>query len=375
MTLSVVSSNLTPTLIKNRAGLNLLANEWNTLLRQSAADSIFLTWEWVTSWLDTVSPAETLAVVAVRDSGGRLVAVAPFYISILHFFGIVKYRCLRIIGDCYTGGEYPDIIVLPGIEDTALAAIATTIASSACQWDCAWLPNVAGWTGAMERLLSALGHGFVRKRPCSFSALTLPSTWQEFACQLSRNRRSILQRQKKRLVQAGIMTTQLCRSKDHLLQALDTLFALHQKRWRESGQEGSFVRRPRMVDFYKDFAPKALANNWLVLYSLVVDSVPIAAQYGYRYKSTFLQLQEGYDPAGPKGSGNTLRAEIFRWCIEQGIREYDFLGEHTPHKSYWCAVERWGWQIFLVRNKVKNLPLKRLKIWPTGRFLRQTLSV
>lgn len=368
-----MGSNLTSTLIKNRTELDLLAKEWNNLLRQSAADSIFLTWEWISSWLDTVSPTAILAVVAVHDSTERLIAVAPFYISTLRFLGVIKYRCLRVIGDCYSGGEYPDIVVLPSFEKDALAVISKTIASTECQWDCAWMPNVAGWTGAAERLLAAFGPDshFVRKRPCSFSALSLPNSWKEFTSQLSSNRRSTLQRQKKRLAHAGVVTFRQCRNEEELPLALETLFALHQKRWQQAGHEGSFVRRPKMIDFYKDFATKALANNWLVLYSLAINDVTIASQYGYLYNNSFLQLQEGYDPVGPNGSGNTLRAEIFRRCMEYGIREYDFLGEHTAHKASWCAVERRGWQIFLGQNYFKNIPLKLIKIWPTGRFLHQ----
>ena len=372
--ISSVSSVLTPTLIKNRDELNQLATEWNNLLRQSAADSIFLTWEWVSSWLEAVSPTVLLAVVAVHDARGSLVAIAPFYHSTLCFLGGLHYRCLRVLGDCYSGGEYPDIILLPGIEEAALEAIARTITSPACQWDCAWFPNVAGWTGAAERLQTVFDQvlGFMRKRPCSFSSLVLPNSWPEFTDRLSSNRRSVLQRQKKRLLQAGTMTIQRCMSKGDLPPALETLFALHRKRWLQDGQEGSFARRPRMEVFYKNFATKALANNWLALFSLMLDGIPIATQYGYLYKNIFLQLQEGYDPAGPKGSGNTLRAEIFRWCMEQGTQEYDFLGEHTQHKANWCAQERWGWQIFLGRGCFKNTPLRLLNIWPTGRFLRQS---
>ena len=374
MTHPAIATNLSATLIKSRSELIQLAPEWNNLLHQSAADSIFLTWEWISSWLDTVSPSASLTVIAVRDIERRLVAIAPFYCSSLRLFGVISYRCLRVLGDCHSGGEYPDIIVLPNMEDEALRFIARVLASPECKWDCAWIPNVAGWTGATERLIVALSQnrGFLRKRACSFSALELPKSWPEFVGSLSRNRRSALKRQEKRLAQAGIVSIERCEREDALPQFLEVLFDLHRKRWQQVGQEGCFVRRPKMVGFYRNFAPKALANGWLALFSLTIDETFHAAQYGYLYNGAYLQLQEGYAPAGPSGSGNALRAQIFRWCIGKRMRGYDFLGEHTQHKANWCAVERGGWQIFLGRYCFKNIPLRLLGVWPTGRFLRQS---
>ncbi|MDD5760045.1 MAG: GNAT family N-acetyltransferase [Desulfobulbaceae bacterium] len=371
MTTPSPASNLSATIIKSRPELNLLSPEWNRLLQQSEADSIFLSWEWITSWLDTASPSSVLSVVAVHDDDGHLVAIAPFYLSSLHFLGIFHYRCLRVLGDCNSGGEYPDIMVLPNLEDKAMRIIAMALASSKCEWDCAWIPNIAGWTGAAGRFIAVFGqsNGFFRKRACSFSALKLPGSWSEFTHSLSRNRRSVLQRQEKKLAMAGIIVVERCERDDELPHFLEALFGLHKKRWQKVGQEGSFVRRPKMVDFYRNFAQKAFSNGWLALFSLKINGTEYATQYGYLYNGVYLQLQEGYDPAGPNGSGNALRAEIFRWCIERKMREYDFLGEHTPHKANWCAVERLGWQFFLGRNGFKNIPLNLLKIWPTGRYL------
>ena len=65
-------------LIRDRKGFEALAREWNSLLESSSADSIFLTWEWISSWLDTVHPAADLFVIAIRDGQGSLVGFAPF---------------------------------------------------------------------------------------------------------------------------------------------------------------------------------------------------------------------------------------------------------------------------------------------------------
>jgi len=87
-------------IVTSREELEFYAKEWNELLASSDADTIFLTWEWISTWLDSVYPDGELLVVFVRDNNARLIGIAPFYLSDIHFLGLIKYRCLRIIGDC-----------------------------------------------------------------------------------------------------------------------------------------------------------------------------------------------------------------------------------------------------------------------------------
>ena len=96
--------------ITTREGLETCAEQWNDLLDESSARTIFLTWEWVSAWLDVVNPNAQLMVVVVRDEDGSLVAIAPFYQTQMHLLGLIGYRCLRVLGDIDSGAEYPDLI-------------------------------------------------------------------------------------------------------------------------------------------------------------------------------------------------------------------------------------------------------------------------
>ena len=83
-------------LITSLGELMTLQEEWNTLVALSAAPTIFLTWEWIASWLDTVHPEARLFVITVRNRDGHLVAIAPFYQARFTFFSSVEYK------QCYT---------------------------------------------------------------------------------------------------------------------------------------------------------------------------------------------------------------------------------------------------------------------------------
>ncbi|WP_234981230.1 GNAT family N-acetyltransferase [Desulfopila aestuarii] len=182
---------------------------------------------------------------------------------------------------------------------------------------------------------------------------------------------SIIRRQKKKLSQLGRITIDLCDKEDDLPQYLESLFILHKKRWESIGQEGSFVRRPLMQDFYTGFASKAFRKGWLKIFSLKLDGSILAVQIGYLYHGVFYQMQEGFDPNGPGGLGNILRHSVIDWCIANNVREYDYLGGDEEHKLKWGAKQRTGAHLFVGRKSFKNMLLAMADIWPSGKFINE----
>jgi CelD/BcsL family acetyltransferase involved in cellulose biosynthesis len=365
------SEGFSARLIETREELEQLAPEWNNLLHMSAADTIFLTWEWITSWLDTIAPKSSIMVVEVRDTEQRLIGLAPFYRSPLYLFGCIPYQCLRVLGDSNSGAEYPDIIIQKGLENKIIPLIAEMYQRHRKKWDWIWLLNIAGWTGALERITMVFQPGtvIIKKSSYSFSSITLPESWLKFTSQIPKHRLNNLRRLERISDQHSPQVLHCVRAEE-LSSYLDNFFRLHNKRWQCAGQKGSFQYRPKMDDFYRDFASKALDKGWLGFFSLFLDGVIGASQYGYVYNNVYHALQEGFDPDGLPGQGNLLRAAVVTWCIEQKIHEYDFLGMHSKHKAYWGGIERYGWRLFLGRRCLKNLPLKLAGIWPSGRFIK-----
>ncbi len=370
---SKADAPLVAELVTTRAELDRLAGDWNELLRDSKANTVFLTWEWISTWLDTVYPDAPLFVVAVRDSEDRLMAIAPFYLSDLSLSGLLKYKCLRIFGDCQSGAEYGDIIVRGGFEDAAMNCLVQELLTHSSVWDCIWIPNMAGWTGVHERFSKVCTEFglYMHKRSREFSMVTLPGAHEAYLKQLSRNRREQIRRKTRQAEKSHDVESICCDHRDELPRVLSDLFVLHRRRWESVGQAGSFVRRPLMQRFYESFAPIALQRGWLHLHALKVDGVVRAIQYGYAYDGVFSQLQEGYDPDVFDGVGNVLRNHVIRTCIENGVREYDFLGGFTEHKRRWGAEVREGLDLLIGRRSLRNRLLFWRDIWPTGRFLQQ----
>ena len=58
-----------------------MRQRWNSLLRESAADSVFLTHEWLFSWWQLFGRQNRLLVILVWTEEDELVGIAPFFIE------------------------------------------------------------------------------------------------------------------------------------------------------------------------------------------------------------------------------------------------------------------------------------------------------
>lgn len=359
-------------ILEDWKAVTALEGEWNRLLVASRANAIFLTWEWISAWADTGGREQQPFVICVRDGAANLVGVAPFYRSKLRFGGVIPYRTLRIMADVATGSEYPDLIVSPPVEPEVTRLIIDALLHSRSQWDCLWLPNVAGWTGALNRVADTCRDAglLMRSRPCDFGVVELPDDMDAYLRSLSSNKRQQLRAERKRMSGRTAVRITRCETVEQIPRFLDALFDLHYRRWRTREEEGSFRRKPQLVEFYKHFAPRAHSMGWLWLFALEDQGDIKAIQLGYVYNNTFLQIQEGFDPDYEKGVGNFLRAHVIETCIAAGVRTLDFLGDMTEHKRRWHAEERTGSDLFIGQRTLKNHPLFSAGIWPTGRFLR-----
>jgi len=348
------------------------APAWDALNPASERPSIFLSWPWIEDWLATIGAGRSILTVVVTGGNGELLGAAPFYLTRMKLARAVTFNALRVLGDADSGAEYPDVLVRKGMESAVLPLMRDALASTE-GWDLAWLPNMAGWSGAARRFdaLFPSSAYHAHRRPCEFAARDLPATFDEFMRGLSGNMRSSVKRQNAKLEAAHRVTFEQCRSSGDLPRFLAALYELHQKRWASEGRDGAFLRCPAMLEFYDRFSASALAMNALRMFALSIDGEIRAVQYGYAFAGAFLQLQEGFDPAADSGAGNALRTRVFDACIQEGLTHYDFLGEFTEHKRRWGAVLRAGEDRLVGRKTLKNAVLFKRPVWPTGRYLKE----
>ena len=359
-------------LIRSWDKLVSISDQWNDILSRSEADTIFLRWEWISVWKDTCTDEVKPFVIVVRDSSNQIVGLVPFYKVEYKLCNIMRYTVLRILADSASGSEYPAWIILKEHDsDDIYDFITKKLESHADEWDCIWMPGVQ-LRGDQKKGISrsVMQKYYINSRENNSSSINLLNCKEDYILSLSRNMRSQLRRDLKKVQAHGEICVKKCMDEQEIDMYLNALFELHDIRWKIKGLKGVFERMPKEMDFYHSFIPLALRKGWLRLYALFQGGAIKAVQLGYVYCNTYSQLQEGFDPSSSSGVGNILRLHVFEECIREGVAEYDFLGEHTEHKRRWGAKERTGYDLFIGRKSFKNLILFTKHVWPTGRYFK-----
>ncbi len=289
-----------------------LADEWRALA-STADGGVFSTWEWSDAWWRAFGAGRALALHAVRDDAGRLVAILPLCLE-----RRAGLRVVRFVG--HGPGDELGPVHRAGERATAAAALRHALAD--LRWDVATLEQLPGSVGWPELL---------EERPWrreASPALTVPAGgWETYLAGRSANFRQELRRRTRLLSRAGAVRFRLA-DEATLERDLDTLFTLHYARW-----EG---RRTDFGDaaFHRDVARRALLRGWLRLRTLEFDDRAVAAWYGFQVGRIATYYQAGRDPAFDRYSvGTILLAHSIREAASDGALEYRFGRGAEPFKS------------------------------------------
>ena len=109
-------------------GFSALKPEWNELLHRSRSDTLFLTWEWQSTWWQHLGEGE-LVLLGFRGDDGRLVGLAPLY-AVQHDDG---QTVLNEVG-CRDVSDYLDLIVERGQEDAVYGALLDYLDGDSQDW-------------------------------------------------------------------------------------------------------------------------------------------------------------------------------------------------------------------------------------------------
>ena len=360
-------------IIDNWNDLASLESDWNTLLEQSTNNSIFQTWEWTQAWKGTIEEIYKPLIFVCRDASGELAGVAAFYVCNYKLAKFIPFKVLRSFGEPHSGLDYPGLIVRRKSPDV-IQLLLRALSENSQRWDAIWLPMTRTWGEYHPQLMEQLEASklfSVFQRPCMFTYRELSNSVDEVMSTLSKSKRTILKRTENKIKKNHDAEIHLQSDGDALVEQMETLFKLHELRWRSAGEPGAFIRRPKLREFYEAFVPVAKEKGWLRLHVLSLDGKPCAAQIGYRYGDTYYSVQEGFDPDAIAGSGNHLRIKVMLACAEEGISEYDFLAGPSEHKRSWGGVERQGSDILIYNANIKCKIALLGKCWPGGRALQE----
>jgi CelD/BcsL family acetyltransferase involved in cellulose biosynthesis len=152
--------------------------------------------------------------------------------------------------------------------------------------------------------------------------------------------RQNLRRRRRRLEEHGPVTFEIVTGGDALDQALEDCFAIEASGWK--GAEGSAIRaRPELVGFYSAWARQLAQKKALRLCFLKVGEKRVAFHFAFVFNNRYYLPKCGFDEAFYECSpGQLLIVDVLKYCMEQKLETFEFLGFSMPWKRDWTPLVR-----------------------------------
>ena len=328
-------------LYRDESGFDELKDEWNLLLARSRFNTIFLTWEWQTTWWRHLGRNRgPLYILAARD-GGELVAITPLYLQ------EDGGQVFQVVG-CIEVSDYLDLIMAAGREEEVYRSFLGWLEGpDAPAWDMVDLcnqPNASLSHLVLPALAEAAGfHVEVfQEDVCPVIRLPSPATeaaWDTYLETLDKKERHEIRRKLRRLErEAPDATVRFVDGGDQLPAAVDTFIALH----RNSRSDKHAFMTEEMQAYFRAIAETLASRGWLQLSFLEIGGKAVATYFCFDYENSILVYNSGYDPADvPQLSpGWVLLARVIEHAIELGRARFDFLQGDEDYKHRFGGVDK-----------------------------------
>jgi len=323
--------------VRDVAGFLELGDAWDGLA-SSAVETIFLTREWLTSWLETMAPDAELHVMTAW-SGGRLVAALP-----LCGGAGDSGRRWRFMGAGSLTPNHLDIIAEPPFAAAAREGFVEMLLEESGAWDVLEfdkLPADTETAGALHAAFVRAGRATARSVSATCPYIELPPTFDEYLATRGRDHRKDLRRKSRRIAERPeghrFAAVETAAAAD---EAIEALMRFHQSRYEAMGHPGAFANSD-VVRFHRLVVPRLLASGRLRMKTLSVGGRLAAVSYACRAGSDVQLYLTSFDESfSSLGPGLLLQLHSVAESILEGARRFDFLEGTEAYKSAWCTDER-----------------------------------
>ncbi len=314
--------------IHNTIELDSIKDVWKAFEKVSGGPTVFQSWTWNRTWCDQVlagDPQKRLAVKLVEDSGGRPVAILPFFDqrimgSILQVTQFLGHRM----------STYNDVLLV----DPSNVELCKEVVESLCS--------------------VKQSNGFIHLRQMSdesvFTTELILRGLAEPQCQrawvdadpkqpdpllrVSKSRRKHIRRAERSLREKGTVEYRVCRGNEFTA-AFDELIGLHNRRFLQKGQDTNLTSQN--VGFLREAAATLSHQGQAEVLQLRCNDATIAGVLQIIDGNRYYSLQSGFDPAFADYSPIWLLdvESMHRGFTKLGCTSYELGAVYNEYKHSW----------------------------------------
>jgi Acetyltransferase (GNAT) domain len=334
-----------------------LANEvaWGSLLARSNADTLFLSWEWLTLWWRCFSGALSAEPdILAFYRGSELVGIAPLYRRLVLRHGLFPTRSVQLIGLSWRDpqtviSEYLDVVACVDEVQAVRRACARVLAEEQ-----SWSEWVIGFTAASSEWCDAFAGSaqpqYVRDLDCLVSyQADLSSGFGAYLRALGQSTRRSVWGLRRRLAAHGPLSLE-CLSPEEIGGGFDDLNRLHQLRWSRPAFTGA------RLTFHTSLASRLASRGELAMSRLRVGGEVISVLYDIRKGARQYNISMGFNPRFTRMSLGLIHlGYAMEGAAERQVSTYDFLagaGQRSDYKRHLSQMRRELSCVQLLRGRI-----------------------
>lgn len=315
-------------------GFNSLKAEWNKLLARSRYNTVFLTYEWQTTWWECLGEGDLWILAFRRADTDELVGIAPLYMVTPTGGRWAGQRKFNVVG-CIEVSDYLDLIIAKGWEQQVYTAFYAWLCSSdAPAWDVLDMCNLPQDSLTYQKFQDVVDpalHQVEISQEDVAPQFTLPFHYEDYLHnQVEKKQRHEIRRKQRRAERETEVGFYFVNAQDNLVAEIDDFVALQQA----SREDKAEFMTPEMRRFFGIMAQRMQDAGWLRLCFLTLNGEKAAALLAFEYNRRYLLYNSGYDPeAFPHLSpGWVLLAYTIQYAIAVGNQVFDFMQGDEEYK-------------------------------------------
>ncbi len=332
----------------------LSADAWNALVEQSAADTPFSRYEYLSEWWKTLGGGEwgagsgsrppELVLISAREED-RLIGIAPLFIA-----DYERQQALMLLGSIEIS-DYLDLIVrtedLPRFVSGLLDFLESVCADKWSALDWYNLPEDSPTLAALkaEAVKRGWSHHEEIYRPTP--RIPLNGSFEDYLARIDKKQRHEIRRKMRRAAESEKeVRLHIVDGTADIDSEIDAFFDLMVQ---DTNKE-QFLH-PAMREQMTVTIRNAHEHGYLWLGFLEVDGAKAAASLNFDYKNKLWGYNSGVGREHMELSpGWVLLAHVIQWCCDNGRYEFDFMRGDEEYKYRFGGVNKYVMRARVIRK-------------------------
>jgi len=324
-----------------------IQGEWESVLKESEVDTLFLTPQWQKVWWDTFGDGRTMVGFTYPAPDGAALDGAASG-------GLAAIASLAKSGDTvsFVGSQdtfdYNDFPIRRGYEE----GFYETLLECMDEQDCRLLRldsllEISPTLLFLPEMARNRGYTVEIEQEDVTSGIALPGTWDEYLGLLNKKDRHELRRKLRRMDSQTDWKWYSVTEPAPVAERLGEFISL----MRMSRADKDEFMTPERERFFHNITQRMAELGQLHLYFLEVNGATAATSLCFDYRGSRLLYNSGYDlEYGYYSVGLVLNAMCLKDAIDQGLTYFDFLRGPEPYKAHLGGQQRSLYQMVVKKN-------------------------